>query len=480
MRDVNLKIAVVAHCHYADVADLILERLSASPVKFDFFVTTSDESLAEILSSRLENLTKFDACQIVIGPNRGRNFAQFLIEFRKELSQYDLICHVHTKKSLQRSDKLHDWGAYLIENLIGSPELWAATIELFNNDRECGLAYPETFELLPFWSEHWLGNFDIAQHWAQQHRLYLSPGFVHYPVGGMFWARPAAIAQLLEHDWSYEIFPTEESQLDGTMHHAVERLVGAVCALNGYRQHAYDPRRKVYSQLHDRQFRTDPNFSAGRIAEYISRTDCVSFDLFSLTTHTKRETEEFALARVAEDLVRLRLVSSATDYTLRRQLAELRSRFDHRHVGNIGLDEIVASLAVELNINDSLTLKHEADYARDYLEPDLRLGSIYKAATLAGKKIALIAECVYDQAWMESIVGKFSLPEPDYYFSTSQTRGLCVTGSIWNDIFLKTKCADWSILHFGKDIHCDYLLPYENKVMAIHVPQYSVAQTSPK
>ena len=47
-------------------------------------------------------------------------------------------------------------------------------------------------------------------------------------------ARISSISQLLEYGWTYEDFPEELGQLDGTMQHTVERLIGAVAHGNGF------------------------------------------------------------------------------------------------------------------------------------------------------------------------------------------------------------------------------------------------------
>ncbi len=240
-----------------------------------------------------------------------------------------------------------------------------------------------------------------------------------------FWVRPAAIAQLLEHDWSYNDFPPETAQLDGTIHHAVERLIGASSTSNGFKHYIYIPRLREYQRLSDRHYKCDPNFSAHSISQHISAAQCVSFDLFSLSECSKKENESIVLNKMSQILYAERSLEFGPLYIARRQLAELQSRSDHRYAGNISLDEIAKVLAKEINIHDLRTLKREADLAVDCLKLDTRMGQIYKSASSAGKKIALVAECAYDQAWMERVLKKMDLPSADYYFTTSQT-SVCV------------------------------------------------------
>ena len=49
--------------------------------------------------------------------------------------------------------------------------------------------------------------------------------FFDFPLGNMFWARPGALRPLLELDLAWESYPTEPIAGDGTLVHALERLV---------------------------------------------------------------------------------------------------------------------------------------------------------------------------------------------------------------------------------------------------------------
>ena len=49
----------------------------------------------------------------------------------------------------------------------------------------------------------------------------------NFPAGSMFWYRPTNIDSLLSQDWNSVNFPPEEGQIDGTVMHAIERILGA-------------------------------------------------------------------------------------------------------------------------------------------------------------------------------------------------------------------------------------------------------------
>jgi lipopolysaccharide biosynthesis protein len=65
-------------------------------------------------------------------------------------------------------------------------------------------------------------------------------GKLMFPIGGMFWVKTQAIRQLLDIPWRYEMFPEEEGQMDGSLQHSVERLIGELTLANGFAHLLYD------------------------------------------------------------------------------------------------------------------------------------------------------------------------------------------------------------------------------------------------
>jgi lipopolysaccharide biosynthesis protein len=60
------------------------------------------------------------------------------------------------------------------------------------------------------------------------------PPSIDFPVGTMFWARPEALAPLLRLGLSWDEYPPEPLPIDGTMLHALERLLPLVAEESGY------------------------------------------------------------------------------------------------------------------------------------------------------------------------------------------------------------------------------------------------------
>ena len=165
--------------------------------------------------------------------NKGRDVAPFLMQLQGIAKSYDYICHVHSKRSKHGSfgDK---WRAYLFTNLLGSAPGIAEVIKAFDEDDKLGLIYPNTFWHVKAAIE-WGSNRSYTANLLHMLGVEVTLGEVPvFPAGDMLWFRSKAVEQLFDHKLTWDDFPEELGQLDGTIMHAVERAWVYIAQKNGY------------------------------------------------------------------------------------------------------------------------------------------------------------------------------------------------------------------------------------------------------
>lgn len=227
------RIAIHFHLFYLDLLDDFIRRFQAIPFAFDLFVSVPDSAplalsapveaaLRAALQPRLQNAV------VSRVPNRGRDIAPFIIEFGKALLNYDIVGHFHTKKS-PHNPQLEGWRDTIVELMFGpsgNPGGHVARIVgMLESDTK--VVYAEGSPYIPREPTGWAGNSEIARDLLEKCFGLSIDDYptVEFPEGAMFWARAAALRKLLELPLSYEDFPAEPIPADGTLAHALERLV---------------------------------------------------------------------------------------------------------------------------------------------------------------------------------------------------------------------------------------------------------------
>jgi hypothetical protein len=225
-------IAAVCHLFHVEVAAELLGYLRNIPYPADVFVSTDTEEKRRALTSILAAWDK-GPVEIRVLPNRGRDIAPKLVGFRDVHERYGHVLHLHSKRSLH-ADFLTPWRSYLYRTLLGSPAVVRSVFEAFDRLPRLGMAAPQHFEPVRRWLD-WRDNFAAAQRLAGRMGIELRPeAALDFPSGSMFWARSAALRPLLDLDLSFEDFPQERGQEDGTLAHAIERLYFYVCERAGF------------------------------------------------------------------------------------------------------------------------------------------------------------------------------------------------------------------------------------------------------
>lgn len=229
----RLRVAVHGHFHYPELLADLLGRLRGNRSRCDLILTATSETGAEQVASIL---TKFGVvgARVVVTPNRGRDIGPMLTGLGREaLGRYDVVAHLHGKRSPHVQASIGErWRDFLWENLVGGHHaMMDVVLAKFETDDRLGLVFPEDPHLTD-----WEGNRNLAERLAGRMGLDGElPNHLDFPQGTMFWARPDALARVFDLGLGWDDYPEEPVPIDGTVMHAIERLLTVSAGAAGYR-----------------------------------------------------------------------------------------------------------------------------------------------------------------------------------------------------------------------------------------------------
>jgi FMN phosphatase YigB (HAD superfamily) len=452
------RIALVIHVFYEDFVDTFTSIALNFKHPFTLLATTPNETIATKIS---QSFLKIDNCQdarIIVTPNRGRNFGPLLVEFGNSLlNEFDLFLHLHSKKSFYNGQAQIEWSDYLLNSLAGDSETITRIISAFDSEEKLGLVYPTTFKHMHPWVHSWLQNFQIAKELREKLNLLPIPTDFHiYPVGGMFWARTNALQDLLSHDWVYEDFPEESGQKDGTLQHALERLLDDCVESKGMHS-CYIYKHKLTL---DRSFAwkhllgVDKDVFEHRLRNF----DVLSWDLFDTLIYRLSGQPDFAKFRVGELLVKKGLIESALDFVTLRNSAEAEIRDRLLPNRDVGIFDVY-SLLIKKNCwvadpNELSELEFNFDLEEFEVRPD-----ISEVFSSLSHKSYIISDTYYSKVQVVRILHKLGLSMPLDIFASSSIGKRKDRGDLWI-YFKKAYVSDPKLhLHIGDNSVSDNQIP---------------------
>lgn len=225
------KIAVALHLHYPDLwpeFEALLEAIGR-PFHLILTLTRPDAALAQRVQARFRN------AEIIVYDNRGRDVGPFIQLLREgRLDPFDLICKLHGKKSDLSGPRMilgEVWRQASVFDLIGSRDVVDRIVAEFERSRETEMIGSRRFRLPNEWKSE-----DAA--WGKNKAMILNlletmgvatDCRLDFFAGTMFWVRRDALEPLKQLDLSLASFPSETGQQDGTLQHALERILGMIC-----------------------------------------------------------------------------------------------------------------------------------------------------------------------------------------------------------------------------------------------------------
>ncbi|HTL28726.1 MAG TPA: rhamnan synthesis F family protein, partial [Tepidisphaeraceae bacterium] len=229
----SVRVGLHVHFHYPELYSELSAMIAANRSRCDLLLTTNSVRKARALEKESAGYKGGDV-RIMTIPNRGRDIGAFITGLGESIKQYDVIGHLHSKRSLFLTDRAigERWRQFIWANLVGREHaMMDVVLDRFAKDERLGLVFPDDPHL-----SAWDENLEIAQDLAKRMGLRRElPPFFNFPLGTMFWARSAALAPLFDLGLDWESYPVEPAPIDGTILHALERILPFVVEHRGYR-----------------------------------------------------------------------------------------------------------------------------------------------------------------------------------------------------------------------------------------------------
>ena len=225
------KVGVFLHIFYPELGETIAAYLKNIPCSIDIFISTREDSV-ETLQNIFAQVDNARTIEVRHFSNIGRDVAPFIVGFRDQILNYDYVLKLHSKKS-PHSNALSGWFLHCLDNLIGSEAITATNLKALQSP-QTGIVYPIENYALSLGIKHdscWGhedGNYKKANPFLTRFNLdhITRDSEFRFPTGTMFWCKPALLKPLLDWNLTWQDFDEEGGQIDGTIAHSIERLIG--------------------------------------------------------------------------------------------------------------------------------------------------------------------------------------------------------------------------------------------------------------
>ncbi|MCK9366934.1 MAG: glycoside hydrolase family 99-like domain-containing protein [Metallibacterium scheffleri] len=223
-------VCVVLHAFYPELLDEILLPLRTWGVPYRLLLSTIAAS-EKAVRQRIAALGM--TAEIQVFENRGRDMLPFLQLASRLLDEGEgLVLKLHTKRSLHRGDG-ETWRRDLLDKLVALDES-ECILQAFQAQSALGMVVPDG-HLLSL-RAYWGANAGNVQSLCRRMGIgEIDPDTAAFPAGSMFYARLEALRPLLDTSLELFEFEPETGQQDGTMAHAIERVLGLCVQAAGMR-----------------------------------------------------------------------------------------------------------------------------------------------------------------------------------------------------------------------------------------------------
>lgn len=227
-------VAVLLHMYYVEQWPYLQEKLRLLKDKgVDLHVTLNIKN-----KDFQQAIINFDSnAQVYIVPNRGRDVLPFVhIGRRLERAGYQGILKLHAKRSRHRTDGV-DWFKGLVDALLPNQKVVDEILSNIAGNEPVFIGAADHFVSLERYMGGNAGHISsvLTELYGERaaQRIVKDAGTTGYFAGTMFWASFSVLRPLLGYHFMPEDFAAESGQIDGTLAHAIERLITIVANQEG-------------------------------------------------------------------------------------------------------------------------------------------------------------------------------------------------------------------------------------------------------
>jgi len=220
-------IAIIVNLYYIEDAEWYLRQLYAISEIADIYVISSNVDILNMVSDKKIHLVE--------KKNRGRDISALLVASKRIIPNYGYICFLHDKKAKCESNipQAKSWVENMWFNMIRSKSYIQNVITLFEKNSNIGLLVPpepSSFDWCIWGKELWRKSYEMTKNICFELNLNcdINPRIPPITIGTAFWCRTNALRKLFDQDWKYEDFQDEPLPSDGTISHAIERVLAYI------------------------------------------------------------------------------------------------------------------------------------------------------------------------------------------------------------------------------------------------------------
>lgn len=451
----DVLIGVHLHLYYEDLLDEFCEYLNNIPERFDLYISCKKDSDKLMIQNRAKQITHVNKVVVKVTQNRGRDIAPFYVLFCKELMKYECVLHIHSKKSLYTGSEKANWRHEALDGVLKNEEMVRETLRLLRSEKpEVGLVFGEMTKMLPLMALHWLRNVPKGMEILRRLQVPFDNHMFFYPVGSFFWAKTEAIRPLFQLGLTYGDFDEEKGQIDGTLAHALERVIAFVVRHREYDMCIYDADSSTFSKnISYKCFQQYFTYTVENLSILLKdKYDVITFDIFD-TLITRLVYEPDDVFRLMERKIKA-LYNVSVDYLKIRKEAERlawEEKGDFCNIHHIYEKLPLVSDFSEKQANDLKQMEVDLEY--ELCIPRKDVLELFNQLIQAGKTIILISDMYLTAPIITKMLEKCG------YHGYKELWISCEKGkrkdrdTIWDDFLAQYE--KYRTIHIGDNPHSD-------------------------